>query len=57
MNSVISTVTVVLILAKIFEVAPVASWSWLWVLSPIWVPVIAGLVVILIWAAFKAVTE
>ena len=57
MNSVIPTVTVVLILAKIFEVAPVASWSWLWVLSPIWVPVILVVFGILIWAAFKAVTE
>lgn len=28
---------IIFICAKVFGVAPVASWSWLWVLSPLWI--------------------
>lgn len=29
--------TVVFVTLKLLEVAPVASWGWLWVLSPVWI--------------------
>lgn len=34
--SLLGTVFVVLLALKLLGVAPVASWSWLWVTSPIW---------------------
>lgn len=39
----IPILTTVFILAKVFEVAPVASWSWWWVFSPVWIAVGVGL--------------
>lgn len=29
--------TVIFVSAKVFGFAPVASWSWFWVLSPLWI--------------------
>lgn len=29
---------VIFICCKIFGVAPIAAWPWLWVLCPIWIP-------------------
>ncbi len=29
---------IVFITLKLVGVAPVATWSWLWVLSPLWIP-------------------
>lgn len=33
----------------------VITWSWLWVLSPIWIPLAFGLGVLLIWLIVMAV--
>jgi hypothetical protein len=40
--------TIVFIVLKLAEIGIVASWSWLWVLSPLWLPfvVIVGVVVV-----------
>lgn len=32
----LSILTLVFVLAKVFGVAPVAAWSWWWVLAPMW---------------------
>ena len=29
--------TLIFVCAKIFGIAPVASWSWIWIFSPIWI--------------------
>ena len=57
--SLASLLTFVFVLAKIFEVGPIASWSWLWVFSPLWISfgialafvVIAFLIAVIIVAA------
>lgn len=38
---------VIFIIAKVFEIGPVAAWSWWWVFSPMWIPalIVAGMVV------------
>lgn len=46
-----SLLTLVFVLAKIFGVEPVASWSWVWVLAPVWFPflifsIIVGIVIL-----------
>lgn len=41
--SVLSILGVIFILCKVFEVAPIAGWSWWWVLAPFWVPACIGL--------------
>ena len=34
---------------KLAEVGPVAHWSWLWVLSPLWIPlVLMGAIVLIV---------
>lgn len=33
-----SLLGVIFIIAKVFGINPVAHWSWLWVLSPFWIP-------------------
>ena len=38
---------VAFILLKILKIAPVASWSWWWVLSPLWIPLGVGLICII----------
>ena len=42
---VIGIIGVIFVVLKIIGVQPVASWSWLWVLSPFWVPVVIGILV------------
>ena len=34
---IVSGLTVVFVLAKVFEVNPAAAWSWWWVFSPVWI--------------------
>jgi len=43
---IVPVLALVFILAKLFGVAPVAAWSWVWVLSPIWISFVVGLVVL-----------
>ncbi len=32
-----SVLTIIFVVLKLVGVAPVATWSWLWVLSPLWI--------------------
>ena len=38
--------TLIFITLKLLGVAPVATWPWVWVLSPIWISVIIGFAVL-----------
>jgi len=41
---VFSILLLVFVLCKAFEYGPIASWSWFWVLSPVWIGGIAAFV-------------
>ena len=42
-----STIGVVLVVLKCLGIAPVAEWAWAWVLAPFWMPIAAGIVLLL----------
>lgn len=42
----------IFIVAKVFMIEPVAAWSWWWVFSPVWIPI---LLVLGIWLALAVV--
>ncbi|AMQ66101.1 hypothetical protein AAY80_118 [Stenotrophomonas phage vB_SmaS-DLP_6] len=50
---------IVFITLKLVGVAPVATWSWLWVLSPLWIPIAIllgfALVALVIYGILKAI--
>lgn len=46
---------VVFILAKVFEVDPVASWSWWWVLSPFWIGAALAISVVFVMIVIAAI--
>jgi hypothetical protein len=39
-------VQIIIILLKVANVSPVSTWSWVWVLSFLWIPFSLGLVVL-----------
>jgi hypothetical protein len=43
-----TVVGIVFIVLKLLEIQPVASWSWLWVLSPFWIALAFDLVLVLL---------
>lgn len=43
-----TVVGIVFIVLKLLEIQPVASWSWLWVLSPFWIAFIVDIVLVLL---------
>jgi len=47
-----SLLAIVFITLKLAGIGAVASWSWWWVLSPLWIPAVALLFIILILAAY-----
>ena len=38
---------------KLIGIEPVASWSWWWVLAPIWIPLIIVIIIAIIFAIIK----
>lgn len=40
--------TILFIALKLLKITAVANWSWWWVLSPMWIPSVIGLGVLLI---------
>jgi hypothetical protein len=42
----LSILTLMLIYLKLAEIGTVATWSWYWVLSPIWIPVVLAVSVV-----------
>ena len=49
--------TLLFIALKLFNVTPVADWSWLWVLSPMWGSFLAGITLIFVTAFITASAE
>ena len=47
-----SLLAIVFITLKLAGIGAVASWSWWWVLSPLWIPAVALLFIILVLAAY-----
>ena len=39
-------VFLVFLILKLANVGAVATWSWWWVFSPFWIPVVAGLLIV-----------
>ena len=42
-----SLLAIVFITLKLAQIGPVAAWSWWWVLSPLWIPLVLGILVLL----------
>ena len=45
----LGVLALIFITLKLAQVGLVASWSWLWVLSPIWIPIVIILIIAIIW--------
>ena len=44
----LSILTLMLIFLKLAEIGEVATWSWYWVLSPVWIPIVLSFSVIVV---------
>jgi len=44
-----SMVFIVFLIFKLAEIGKVATWSWWWVLMPLWMPIVIGAAVLIIW--------
>ncbi len=44
----LSVGTILTITFVVFKLIGIISWSWLWIFSPLWISVIIGLIVLLI---------
>ena len=42
--------TLLFIALKLFKVTAVANWSWLWVLSPMWISFSLSIGIVILWA-------
>lgn len=47
---------VIFITLKVLQVQPVAGWSWLWVLSPFWIPACVAMLLVFVFAVFSLVS-
>lgn len=45
----VGALTLLFIALKLFKVTAVANWSWLWVLSPMWISVLVTIGIIVLW--------
>lgn len=41
----------------VLKLTKVITWSWWWVLSPLWIPLAVGLVLIIIWLILTAILK
>jgi len=48
---------VIFVTLKLLKVAPVVHWSWLWVLSPFWIPAALAIALIVLFVSFKVGAE
>ena len=56
-GSFLNVLALVFIVLKIVGVEPIASWSWWWVLSPIWIPITIVLFFAVLWGIVMAFTR
>lgn len=45
----LGVLVLIFITLKLAQIGLVANWSWWWVLSPIWIPIAAALIIAMIW--------
>lgn len=45
---VLGALGLIFITLKLLGITVVATWSWLWVLAPFWIPVLLGIIIIII---------
>lgn len=45
----------IFILCKVFEFGPIAAWSWWWVLSPFWIPIVLAILIAILFLIFLAI--
>ena len=50
-------VFIVFLVLKLAEIGVVATWSWWWVTSPLWIPTLLGLGVLLVVLITKAIFD
>ena len=48
----LSVVGVIFVVLKLLSIEPVASWSWLWVLSPFWIGLAVEIVLLILVVPF-----
>jgi len=46
--------TIIFVVLKLCGVAPIAAWSWLWVLSPLWISFLLGIGIIALFMILAA---
>ena len=46
---------IVFITLKLAQIGPVATWSWWWVLSPIWIPFALSILILLVMVAIVGI--
>lgn len=46
---------IVFITLKLTQIGPVATWSWWWVLSPIWIPFALSILILLVMVAIVGI--
>lgn len=56
-GSFLNVLALVFIVLKIVGVEPIASWSWWWVLFPIWIPIAIVLFFAALWGIVIAFTR
>ena len=56
-SSFLNVLALVFIVLKIVGVEPIGNWSWWWVLSPIWIPIVFVLLLTVLWGIVMAFTR
>ena len=41
----------------VLKLTGVIAWSWWWVMSPVWIPLAIGLLILLGWVGYKLITD
>lgn len=49
--------TLIFITLKLLQIGPIASWSWIWVLSPIWIGLFAAFAIVMIGITISCVSS
>lgn len=50
-----SLIFLIFLILKLAEIGQVATWSWWWVTSPLWIPIVAVFITIILMAIITAI--
>ena len=53
--SLFGMLAIVFMTLKLTQIGPVATWSWWWVLSPIWIPFALSILILLVMVAIVGI--